>query len=202
MDSVDCDASFPGVPLGALVREWRGRAHPCGNFWRGNVFWNSFSRNARRHASVSQLLRSSRRCKECARIRRHPLSNRNNGRNLAWNCRCRLCNGECPLAERRRRIWRRSSYQASLNRRLKHADWIRLRAVVLWQLPRYAPETHALVVRSAAAHETGNEFRSCMAGHRPISPNSSRSCHKILRWAKIGLATGRTFIDPRSIREG
>ena len=96
MDSVDCDASFPGVPLGALVRERRGRAHPCGDFWRGNVFWNSFSRNARRHASVSQLLRSSRRCKECARIRRHPLSNRNNRRNLAWNCRCRLCHGECP----------------------------------------------------------------------------------------------------------
>ena len=77
MDTIDCGRlSLSGLPLGALRRKRRGRAHPCGNLWRGDIFWSGFSRNAGRHASVPQFLGIARRCRECARIRGHSLSNR------------------------------------------------------------------------------------------------------------------------------
>ena len=93
--------AFPEYPSAHSCASGAAGAHPCADFWRVDVFWNRLSRSARRHAPVSQLLGSSRGCRERARIRRHPLSNRNHRRNLARNCRCRLCHGEFPCAEKR-----------------------------------------------------------------------------------------------------
>ncbi len=67
--------AFPEYPIGALLRERRGRARPVGSLRRGDQLYRRLRCDVRISTQFPQLLSRFRRGQERARVWRRPLSN-------------------------------------------------------------------------------------------------------------------------------